>query len=970
MKRRVDRKRSPSLLSLFLFVMLGLISFSLFANDSNRVSVGVVADNEPYSWMNQSHPAGFSIDVLDKVASLADLEFEYRIGSWPEVYTAFLRGEIDVIDEISWSEERAKSMLFTAPYHYRNTVVMQDSNRPINYVNSIDHLRPYRIGIMKDVYYAPLLYNQNLELVEYELLPNLVRALAFGWVDAIIGPDVTLQFLAQRAGFRHLDIVGALSLDGVQLEDFRLAVLKDKPELHAKLEMALQNIEPEWLTELIVRWQEYGGKHLPLQTSFRLSQPEIDYIRQLGPLRVGLMRDYAPFSFLDGGSVQGLSVDMLKRIQDLTGLQVIPVVDQWSNLIDWFEAGELDILANMSFSEERQAIARFSDSYYVIPNVLFSKDLDWRYTDPSDLKGHRVAIGAGIFYEQALRDIIGDSLFTYTDQASMFNALANNHVDAVIAALPNGNHWVNQLRLTGVYVAGEFTLDGFAGEDLRFGVKPSLAPLADILNKTLNAITPVEQSTIQNRWLGSQWGMSYSATQQLENLSDEELAYLSGLDKTLRICVHPNRMPLEAINQRGRLTGVSSSVVEHLSERLNLRMALFPTQSWSASLQALSEGACDAIPMISETEHSENVSLTRPYYSLPAVVLGRIEVPFINSLNELSNQTIGVLDGFVAFDRLVSRYPNVVFVSVATETEGLRQLQSGNLNAFISSLPTASHALQELGAADIRVIGRVPFDWSFAMAVQVDNEVLLGILQKFVDSLTDEDRLDIENVWRTVKLEESMDWSWIWRILTIALLIVLMLVYWNRRLGALNAELALANEKLAYLSVTDELTGLGNRAFFDREYSRLHQLAVRQKQGMMVAMLDADHFKRVNDTFGHAAGDHCLQFLATCIKQIFKRETDYAARYGGEEFVIFTLMDSTQDIYARCERLRQLVEESKYEFEGQTITFTVSIGVYAYYPQVNSDPEHAMRLADTALYDAKSEGRNQVVMIDAEQKDS
>ncbi|WP_162149948.1 transporter substrate-binding domain-containing protein [Nitrincola alkalisediminis] len=968
MKRRGDQKHSSSLLTVFLFVILGLISFSLSANTSNRVSVGVVADNEPYSWMNASQPSGFSIDVLEKVASLTELTFEYRVGSWPEVYSAFLRGEIDVIDEISWSEERANSMLFTEPYHYRNTVIMQDSNRRLDSVQRIDGLRPYRIGILKDIYYAPLLYTQNLELVEYDLLPNLVRALAFGWVDAIIGPDVTLQFLAQRAGFRHLEVAGALSLDGVQQEDFRLAVLKDKPELHAKLESGLQSIEPEWLADLTVRWQEYGGKHLPLQTSFQLSQPEQDYIRQLGPLRVGLMRDYAPFSFLDGGSVQGLSVDILKRIQDLTGLQVIPVVDQWSSLIMWLEAGELDVLANMSFSEERQAIARFSDVYYIIPNVFFSKDLDWRYTDPSDLEGLRVAIGSGIYYEQALRDIIGDSLFTYVDQASMFNALANNHVDVVIAALPNGNHWVSQLRLTGVYVAGEFILEGFTGEDLRFGVKPSLAPLADILNKALNAITPIEQSVIQNRWLGSQSGISYSSNPPLENLTDEELDYLSALDKTLRICVNQNQMPLEAIDQRGRLTGISSSIVESLSERLNLRMMLFPTQNRSESMQALSEGRCDVIPMMSETEHTEKLALTRSYYSLPAVVLGRIEVPFINSLNELTNQRVGVLEGFVAFDPLVSRYPTITFVPIATETDGLRQLQSGNLNALISSLPTASHSLQELGVADIRVIGRVPFDWNFTMAVQVENDVLLGILQKFIDSLTDEDRRGIENAWRTVKLEESMDWSWVWRIVTIALLIVLMLVYWNRRLGALNAKLALANEKLAFLSVTDELTGLGNRAFFDREYNRLHQLAVRQQQGMMVAMLDVDHFKRVNDTFGHVAGDHCLQFLATCIKQVFKRDTDYTARYGGEEFVIFTLMDASQNIYERCETLRQLVEESQCEFEGQTIVLTVSIGVHGYCPNLSSDPEHAMRLADAALYKAKSEGRNRVVMSETEQK--
>ncbi|MFN4063848.1 MAG: transporter substrate-binding domain-containing protein, partial [Parazoarcus communis] len=85
------------------------------------ISIGVVADNEPYSWVDGVEPAGFSIDVLEEIARQAGVSFSYRFGSWPEIYPAFMRGEIDAIDEISFRQDRAEKVLFTEPYHFRQT---------------------------------------------------------------------------------------------------------------------------------------------------------------------------------------------------------------------------------------------------------------------------------------------------------------------------------------------------------------------------------------------------------------------------------------------------------------------------------------------------------------------------------------------------------------------------------------------------------------------------------------------------------------------------------------------------------------------------------------------------------------------------------------------------------------------------------------------------------------------------------
>ena len=96
------------------------------------------------------------------------------------------------------------------------------------------------------------------------------------------------------------------------------------------------------------------------------------------------MRDYAPYSFESGTRIHGLTVDILNRISDLTGLQVIPVEGQWVELLPLFRDGEIDVLANMSFRPERQAFTRFTEPYHTIPNVAFTRDPTVRYNNSCD----------------------------------------------------------------------------------------------------------------------------------------------------------------------------------------------------------------------------------------------------------------------------------------------------------------------------------------------------------------------------------------------------------------------------------------------------------------------------------------------------------------------------------------------------------------------------------------------------------
>ncbi len=171
---------------------------------------------------------------------------------------------------------------------------------------------------------------------------------------------------------------------------------------------------------------------------------------------------------------------------------------------------------------------------------------------------------------------------------------------------------------------------------------------------------------------------------------------------------------------------------------------------------------------------------------------------------------------------------------------------------------------------------------------------------------------------------------------------------------------ALESEKreLERLASLDPLTGLRNRrAFLDVAG---HEIARARREGgiLSVLMIDIDHFKRVNDTYGHAAGDAVIRAIAGLIRSL-SREADIAARFGGEEFVILLPNCGFEDARLFGERLRSRISDHRLDYDGQAIRVTVSVGCAQFMPQTTGLDE-AIDSADHALYLAKRLGRNRV----------
>jgi diguanylate cyclase (GGDEF)-like protein len=184
------------------------------------------------------------------------------------------------------------------------------------------------------------------------------------------------------------------------------------------------------------------------------------------------------------------------------------------------------------------------------------------------------------------------------------------------------------------------------------------------------------------------------------------------------------------------------------------------------------------------------------------------------------------------------------------------------------------------------------------------------------------------------------------------------------RLKREHLSLEKANREIKLLSRTDSLTGCYNRGYLSELLPREITRAIRYRRPLAVAMCDIDHFKKVNDTYGHQCGDAVLKQFVLSISELIRRDTDWLARYGGEEFLLVLPETSLDNAFNLADRLRRHIAHQAIDIEGEKISITASFGVTeinASRPAGSITPKAMISVVDQYLYQAKTQGRNRVI---------
>lgn len=417
------------------------------------------------------------------------------------------------------------------------------------------------------------------------------------------------------------------------------------------------------------------------------------------------------------------------------------------------------------------------------------------------------------------------------------------------------------------------------------------------------------------------------------------------------MCVDPDWWPFETIDERGSHVGIAADLVALATSRANLQVALYPTKTWEESVAASKAGKCQLASFLNQSpERDQWLIFTEPLLVDQNVLIVREDAPLLGDLATLKGRSIAIPKESAVFERVRRDFPNLKLIGTDSEYEAFGMVSNRKADMTLRSRIVAGQNIKEKGWFNLKIASEVPgYENVLRMGVLKSLTALRDQLNGGIATITRAEREQIINRHVEIKMVTDVQIDYtpaIWLGVVLVAVIVTSL-WWMRRLNALN-------RRLQQLSVTDALTGLFNRTGLSASFPLDIERAQRYRRPLSVVLLDLDHFKSVNDEFGHLVGDQVLVEFANLIRAAV-RQVDAIYRWGGEEFLIVCPETPPELVRNLTERILDGLR--KHRFPTQR-TMTVSAGV------ANLGAADTMtsllQRADEALYQAKTTGRDRI----------
>ncbi len=441
-----------------------------------------------------------------------------------------------------------------------------------------------------------------------------------------------------------------------------------------------------------------------------------------------------------------------------------------------------------------------------------------------------------------------------------------------------------------------------------------------------------------------------------------------GRDHTYIIGADKDYPPYSFISSDGSPAGFDIDMTRKICEILDMRYE-FRLDTWDRILALLEKGDIDIIAGILYTESRSRIFDFSLPYSTDTIAIFVRKNSTIENINDLQDKELAILkDDAITESFIKANGISVKFFQYPTFENALIKLNSGIHDFCLAPYSLGMEVINKDHLRNLKVTGPVVNTVQYRFAVNKGNTALVDRLNAAIDRirLSDED-IRLKKKWFVYTREEITFKSLLKYFLmimvpTLLALLSLWVFELRREVRRQTDKIVKYNRELEKLATTDTLTGIYNRRFFYNLAPREFQKAKRGHGDLSVIMMDIDNFKKINDTYGHDAGDEVLKSLALKSPSIL-RNFDLFARIGGEEFIILLPHTGLQDGIAIAERLRAALASEKVTLENKSsISYTVSMGVSSF---ISSDQsvDEIIKRADRGLYVAKNKGKNAVADV-------
>ena len=531
-----------------------------------------------------------------------------------------------------------------------------------------------------------------------------------------------------------------------------------------------------------------------LSAEINLTDEEKHYLKNKKSLTVQNLSAFPPFNFIDNGMPAGYTIDYIQLLAKQLNVEIKFISGKpWREYLQMIKAGKLDIIPHIAVTEKRKEFITFSNFNHIeyVTGLAVRKNV--KYQSMEDLKEKIIAVTNKTFLHNHLKtQFPNQSLLLTSSTSKAVQAVSEGKADAVIGSLPGLQYYIQKNWFTNVEITSIYGLKLPEQTKMPMGVAKNNQILKSILEKANKNIAYNEIVTLKKKWLN----IDIKHTKEKLTFNTLEKNYLDS-KSSIKMCVLPDWLPFEQIDENGKHKGIGADILKIITKRIGKEFVLVPTEKWSQSLQNIRDKKCDILPVAMDIpSRHDSMNFTKAYVSEPFVITTTNDKLFIKDETQLSNKKIGVVASYAFIEVLKTKNSDIIIIEVKNTKEGLEKVSSGKLFGYIDTMPTVSYFIQKYGMIDLKIAGRLDYDIALSIASRNDVPILNDIMQKALDTITEEEIAKIVGRWIEIKVHQEFDYKKILYITIFFLLIFILILYRNRVINKANIKLEKANTQI------------------------------------------------------------------------------------------------------------------------------------------------------------------------------
>lgn len=509
-----------------------------------------------------------------------------------------------------------------------------------------------------------------------------------------------------------------------------------------------------------------------------LTQTDQKTIKDIGTVTVGVIDDMPPLEYYGVGyKHQGIISDFLRIVSKKLNLNLKYISSTHANLYNLVLKKRIDMMSYGIKSNKNKNALLFTSPFLEVDNAIFTLSSNPVVNHTKDLANSLVGIKYDNYYlETVLKDKYPDMSFRFVNsKQEAIKMLLSGELETFIGDLTTTDYIIQRHNLSNEIKTIHIP---WLKTPIRFAVSKNNPKLHKLLQKAIESINYETHNEIVEKWLHDE----YRYNKLPLFLSKEEIQWIKKHQK-LTVGVSKEWRPF-SYHEKGKHKGVISGYLNIVSKKTGINFIYKEFESFSDMLEASARKEIDIIDAIAASKkRKKNMLFSDPYLKLDSIIAINKNQEKINSINDLANKKVGSIKGYITGIYLKSDIPSAKVIEYKSVKKGLQALSNGELDAFIMNLPMFDFYTAEYEITNIIVSCGTPYTAPVSFGIKKDEKILKSIIDKALDTISEEDKNEIYRKWIRVEFAQKIDYEMIWKIVAIFLLFLLGALYWNRKLS-------------------------------------------------------------------------------------------------------------------------------------------------------------------------------------------